>query len=302
MRTTDFAPPADLQPLADGVYAYVQPDGSWCLNNAGVVVDGDDVLVVDTAATEGRARALRAAIEKVTPASPRLVVNTHFHGDHTFGNRIVGPTAMVVAQHDARREMAAAGLGLRQLWPDVDWGVVDVRLPHVTYRDELVLHLDERRVVLLHPGPAHTGSDTVAWIPEHAVLFAGDIVMNGVTPFCLMGSIEGSVRAIDRLRAMRPRTVVPGHGTVGGTEVLDETQAYLRWILELARAGLAAGHTPGEAARKAGEHRFAHLLDAERLLPNLMRAYAELRGASLEVLAAFDEMVRFHGRLPACHA
>lgn len=291
-----------LERLAAGVYAYVQPDGSWCLNNAGVVVCGDDVLLVDTAATERRARALGAALGRVTAASPRLVVNTHFHGDHTFGNSILGPRATVVAHRDARAEMAATGLGLQQLWPDVEWGAVDVRLPHVTYHDDLVLHVGDVRVELFHPGPAHTLTDTVAWVPEHAVLFAGDIVMNGVTPFCLMGSIEGSIRTIDRLRALRPRTVVPGHGPVGGPEVLDESQTYLRWVLETARAGLRAGHTAEETARKAGEHPFRHLLDAERLLPNLMRAYAELQGTPLDVLAAFGEMVRFHGRLPACHA
>ncbi len=302
MKATDFAPPADLEPLADGVYAYVQPDGGWCLNNAGVVVRGDDILVVDTAATERRARALRAALGRVAAVAPRLVVNTHFHGDHTFGNRIVGPDATVVAHHGTRSEMAATGLGLQRLWPNVDWGAVDIRLPHVTYRGELALYAGDLRVDLFHPGPAHTGGDTVAWIPEHEVLFAGDIVMNGVTPFCLMGSIEGSMRAINRLRALKPRTVVPGHGAIGGSEVLDETEAYLRWVLEMARAGLAAGLTPEEVARRAGDHRFAHLRDAERLLPNLMRAYAELCGTSLDVLAAFDEMVRFHGLLPACHA
>ena len=302
MKPTKFAPPATLERLAAGVYAYVQPDGSWCLNNAGVVVRGDDVLLVDTAATERRARALGTALRRVTAASPRIVVNTHFHGDHTFGNSILGPHATVVAHHNARTEMADTGLGLQQLWPDVEWGAVDVRLPDLTYQDELVLHVGDVRVELFHPGPAHTLTDTVAWIPEHAVLFAGDVVMNGVTPFCLMGSIEGSLRAIDRLRALRPRTVVPGHGPVGGPEMFDETAAYLRWVLETARAGTRAGHTPQETARRAARHPFRHLLDAERLLPNLMRAYAELAGSTLDVLPAFAEMVRFHGRLPTCHA
>ncbi|MGP4012661.1 MBL fold metallo-hydrolase [Streptomyces sp. 4N124] len=305
--TTAAPDTARLTEIADGVFAYVQPDGGWCLNNAGLVV-GDDgrAVLVDTAATERRARHLRAAVLRAAPVPPRTLVTTHFHGDHTFGNRFF-PEAVVVAHENARAEMAAAGLGLTTLWPDVCWGDIDVTLPHLTYRDFLTVHLGEVRAELIHLGPAaHTRGDTAVWLPRQRVLFAGDVLMNGVTPFCLMGSVSGSLAVLRRLRALDPVTVVPGHGPVGGPELLDAGEEYFGWLARQARSGAAAGLSPLELAREQGPGPYEHLLDAERLVPNLHRAYAELAGAEpgapLDVGALFREMTEYHGALPACHA
>lgn len=295
-----------LVEVADGVHAYVQPDGGWCLNNAGLVVgDGGESLLVDTAATELRARLLRIEVLRRSGAPPRTLVNTHFHGDHTFGNSHF-PEALIVAHERTRTEMAAAGLHLTGLWPDVRWGDLELTLPHLTYRDSLTLHIGGVRADLVHLGPAHTTNDTVVWLPERRVLFTGDLVMSGVTPFCLMGSVSGSLRAMRRLRAFGAETVVPGHGPVGGPELIDHDEAYFRWLDERARHGVAAGLTPLQLAREGGPGPFGELLDSERLVPNLHRAYAEVRGAApgspLDVGALFKEMSTFHGGLPACHA
>ncbi|MEE1929379.1 MBL fold metallo-hydrolase [Streptomyces sp. TRM 70351] len=295
-----------LRELADGVFAYVQPDGGWCLNNAGVLHADGRTALVDTAATEARALALRDAAARVAPAPPRYVVNTHPHGDHTFGNCVFTPEATVVAHEGTRAEMAEAGLHLTGLWPDVCWGGLSVRLPDVTFRDAATLHVGGLRAELLHLGTAHTTNDTVVWLPEQRVLFAGDVVMSGATPFCLTGSVAGSLAVVERLRELRPRTVVAGHGPVGGPELLDTTRGYLRRVQELAAQGIAAGLTPLQTAREADLGPYAELLDAERLVPNLHRAYAEARGGApgvrLDIEELFAEMIAFHGRLPLCHA
>lgn len=72
-----------LEELTSQVYAYVQPDGGWCLSNSGLVIGAGAPLLIDTAATETRTRALRAAVESVAQRPPGLLVNTHHHGDHT---------------------------------------------------------------------------------------------------------------------------------------------------------------------------------------------------------------------------
>ncbi|WP_121017922.1 MBL fold metallo-hydrolase [Streptomyces sp. 3211.6] len=296
-----------MEEVAEHVWAYLQPDGGWCLNNAGLIApDGGRPVLVDTAATEARTRALREAVARITPHAPRFVVNTHSHGDHTFGNRFFADRALVVAHEAARAEMALAGLHLTRLWPDVPWGEVRVELPGLTFRDRLTLHPGEFPVELIHPGTAHTVGDTVVWLPRQRVLFTGDIVMSGATPFCLTGSVSGSLAVVERLRALGPRTVVAGHGPVGGPALLDATVGYLRLLQRLAVEGLAAGLTPLEAAREADLGPYAELLDAERLVPNLHRAYAEARGAEpghrLDVEQMFCEMVEYHGGLPACAA
>ncbi|SEK75802.1 MBL fold metallo-hydrolase [Streptacidiphilus jiangxiensis] len=295
--------------IGDRVFAYVQPDGGWCVNNAGVLVDRDRAVVIDTAATEGRARMLRDAVDETARVPPRVLVNTHFHGDHTFGNALVaGSDAVIVAHELARTEMAAADLGLTKLWPHVEWGGIEVVLPQLTFHDGLTLHLsDGRRAELLHVGPAHTTNDTVVWLPEERILFAGDVLMSGCTPFVLMGSVAGSLRAMERLRALGPRLVVGGHGAPCGPEVIDETIGYLRRLQDIALEARSAGIPPLEAAREAGAGPYADWLDPERLVGNLHRAAAELDGAvdgaPLDVIRIFGELVEYNGgRLPDCWA
>jgi cyclase len=203
--------------------------------------------------------------------------------------------------------MAEAGLGLTQLWPGVEWGTLCLRLPSVTFRDRLTVHLPRRTVELIHVGPAHTTNDIVAWLPEDRVLFAGDVVLSGCTPFHLMGSVAGGLRALSRLRALDPRVVVCGHGEICGPEVFGQAEAYLRWITELADQGMRAGATALDVARDADLGPFSGLLDPERLVGNLHRAYADLGagplGAPLDVVRVFGEMIQFNGgRLPECLA
>ncbi|MFF4851222.1 MBL fold metallo-hydrolase [Streptomyces sp. NPDC001194] len=293
--------------VGDGVYAYVQPEGGWCLNNAGIISDGGSSALVDTVATERRARELRAAALRVAGRAPRALVNTHFHGDHTYGNFLF-PEALTIGHERTRAMVRAAGLHMAGLWPGVCWGDIEVRPPELTFRDATTLHVGDVRAELIHIGPAaHTTDDTVVWLPDQRVLFTGDLVMNGVTPFCVMGSVSGSLRALQRLAELGATTVVPGHGPVGGPELFDANADYLRWVRGLAREGVAAGVSPLELARATDLGPYAELLDSERLLPNLHRGYVEAEGrlpegSPLDVGSLFAEMAVFHGRPPACHA
>lgn len=311
MTVTDSArtrtmPHPRMVEVADGVYAYTQPHGGWCLNNAGVLVGPDGTVVIDTVATVSRAARLRESVRRLGAGPVRTLVNTHHHGDHTFGNDAFGAVT-IVAHHDARTEMAASGLGLTGLWPEVNWGELRLTLPTLTFHDRLTVHVGDRRAELIHVGPAHTTNDVVVWLPEQRVLFAGDVVLSGATPFNLMGSVRGALRAVADLRQLGATTVVCGHGPVSGPEVFDQTAAYLRWVADLAAEGAAAGQSPLQVARAAGPGEFGHLLDPERLVGNLHRAYAELAGGPLggplDVGAIFAEMVEYNGgALPTCLA
>lgn len=306
MATAGAEVQAKLRPIAEEVYVYEQLPGGWCLNNAGLVVAGGRSVLIDTAATEARARRLHEQTLQFTADGPDIVVNTHFHGDHVFGNSHFTPRATVVAAEGTRADMAEAGLGLRSLWPRVDWGETRLALPDVTFDDRLSLRVGSISVELLQVGPAHTAADVVAWIPERRILFTGDVAWSGVTPYVLMGSIDGSLRAIERMRGLRPEIVVAGHGPVAGPEVLDATEGYLRRCRDIAVDGLRRKLSPLDAARQAGLGPFQHWIDSERLVGNLHRAYAELDGlapgARIDVAGSFREMVEFHGGLPHCAA
>nr|ADE34489.1 SsfY2 [Streptomyces sp. SF2575] len=310
MTVTTAALAPDTTPrfeeIADGVHAFVQPTGGWCLNNAGVITGTEATVVVDTAATEARATLLRDGVRRLARPVPITVVNTHQHGDHTFGNCVFAPEATFVSHERCREEQAESGLGLQRLWPAVEWGDITLTLPGVTYSDRMTLRTGDSEVRLIHLGPAHTGGDTAAWLPRQKVLFCGDLLMNGVTPFCLMGSVSGTLAAIDALRALGPTTVVPGHGPVGGPEIFDACEAYLRWVQELAAGGIAEGRSPMEVAEAVEWGRWGELLDRERLVPNLVRAYAEalggVPGERIDEMGAFGQMLDFYGGLPTCHA
>src|SRR5437764_301004 len=82
--------------------------------------------------------------------------------------------------------------------------------------------------------------DVVAWLPGERVLFAGDLVFNGGTPFVLMGSVEGALEALDRVRGFDAATIVPGHGPVCDAASIDDVARYLAMVLDVARQAQAA--------------------------------------------------------------
>ena len=181
-----------------------------------------------------------------------MLVNTHQHGDHTNGNCLM-PDATIIGHPLCREAIIAAGI-LRPdgLWEPVDWGELEPAPPFVTFEHRLDLFVDDLLVELRHFGtPAHTTNDVVAWLPEQRVLFTGDLVFNGGTPFVLMGSVAGSLVALDCIAELEPAVIVPGHGEVCGPEVVDVAGEYLRFLQQIAAAGTDAGLTPLEAAREA---------------------------------------------------
>ncbi|ANZ34982.1 hypothetical protein BBK82_01725 [Lentzea guizhouensis] len=301
----------ELVEVAPAVHAYIQPDGSWMINNTGVVAGPDGtLLLVDTTSTEARNRALLASVATVSDAEPSYVVNTHHHGDHTFGNWLLPPSTTIIGHDACREEVVAAGLIASQVLTGPDYGHLEVRPPSLTYTTSLTLHLGTRAVELHHPGPAHTRGDTVVWLPAERVLFTGDLVFAGGQPFLAEGSITGYLSALEFLRAFDADVLVPGHGPLlrGAeiTRVLDDLVAYTTYLSSLATSGHAAGKTPMEVVREAGPSRFSSWQESERLVGNLHRAYHELDGKPLserlELPRVWMDMMELHGGPIACHA
>ena len=307
----DVSVPGRLEEVADGVFAYVQPDGSWMINNTGFLVARDGVTAVDACSTERRTRAFLDTVAGVARQPVRTLVNTHHHPDHTAGNGLFAG-ATIVAHDNARDEMRALGLPRNTgTWGDVDYGDLRLTPPFLTFADRLTLWVDELRCELLFAGQAaHTTNDIVLWIPEHSVLFAGDLVFNGGTPFQLSGSVLGAIDVLEQfLKPLEARTIVPGHGPVAGPEVIDDVLGYLRFVRHTAEQGRAAGLSPLEAARGASLGRYAQWSDPERIVGNLHRAYADLaepvgkRGGPLNAPGALADMVAYNGGRPlTCRA
>ena len=304
---TDTLPPPHTVEVADRVFAYIQPDGSWWLNNTGFVIGAEDVVAIDATSTERRTRALLDAIRDVTPRPVRTLVNTHHHGDHTNGNCLF-TDATVVGHRRCRDGVLAQVIGgLDAVFGPVDWGALTIRAPEVVFDDVLTVYAGDVRIDLCYIGtPAHTTNDIVAWLPEQKVLFTGDLVFNGGTPFMLMGSVAGVLEALPRLREFGAETLVPGHGPVCDPLSIDDVERYARYVIDLAAAARSAGLSPLQAVAETDLGEFADWHDRERIVGNLHRAMAELggleRGGPIDILAAFGDMITFNGGTLRCLA
>ena len=295
--------PPRLEEVADGVFAYIQPDGTWWINNAGFVAADDGVVAIDTCATEKRTRDFLAKVAMVTPEPVRTLINTHHHGDHTHGNYLTYP-ATIVGHELTRDEMIRGGIQHYEgVWERPEWGELRLAPPTVTFSDHINVWSGDLKMELHHLGTsAHTTNDVVVWIPERKVLYTGDLVFNQGTPFVVMGSVSGARLAIEKLRQFDASIVVPGHGPVCDLSVLDRIDRYFEFVQELAVQTERSGVTALEAAKSVDLGEFTELSDPERLVGNLHRALFELRGgapgANMDLAPAIGDMIAYNGGQP----
>ena len=306
IRTSSELPLPEVKEVADRIFCYLQADGSWGLNNAGFVVGRRGTTVIDTCFTERRTRSFIDAIRGVTKLPLHTLVNTHHHGDHTHGNYLF-PDSTIVAHELCREAVLEAGLPkpdnpIGMLFPNVDWGNLELAAPTLTYQDKMTLHVEDLRLELIFMGPAHTTNDTAVWLPDLKLLFSGDLIFNEGTPFVVMGSVAGSIESVEKLRALGPETIVPGHGPVCGPELFDPTEAYLKLVQDVAKEGYDAGASPLEIARNTELGEFAEWHDSERLVGNIYRAFSEIRGEAwgtkLNMSPIIAEMEEYNGGSP----
>ena len=296
----------ELHEVADRVFAYIQPDGSWFINNTGFVVGDQSVVSVDACSTERRTRAYLDRIATVTAVPVTTLINTHHHGDHTFGNCIFG-NVTIIGHERCREEVIRGGLpGYGGFFDPVDWGELTLAPPNVTLSDRLQIWSGDTPIEVSYVGqPAHTTNDCLVWLPMQEVLFCGDLLFNGGTPFLLMGSVTGAIEVLTSVVAPIPaRTIVPGHGSPCGRDLIDTVVSYLTFVLETAREGINAGLSPLDTARETDLGEYAGWLDRERIVGNLHRAYCDLGGGpEVDIRAALKDMVAYNGGRPLpCYA
>jgi glyoxylase-like metal-dependent hydrolase (beta-lactamase superfamily II) len=234
--------------------------------NVGLVVGQSACLVVDTRLSHAQGRDLAVAIRRVT-SMPWVVVNTHAHYDHCFGNAVFRP-AEIWGHERAVQMLAAHGEIKRQYFmrsmPELD--EVEITPPTRTFDTERTLNLGGREVRLRHLGRGHTDNDIVVDIPDAEVIFAGDLVEEGAPPVFNDSFPLDWPSTLDKLAAEATSVVVPGHGDIVDRAYVLRQAALLAGIADTARAAYLAGDRPAlplppEAGRIA-----------------LDRAYRQLRG------------------------
>ncbi|MDI3497114.1 MBL fold metallo-hydrolase [Archaeoglobus sp.] len=275
-----------LVEVADGVYAYIQGRGEWFVNNAGLIVGEEFSVVVDSVCNEQRAKEMISQFREVTAKDFRILINTHGHPDHVWTNHLFD--AVAVAHEMGRQETLMAFVEIYQsLFPDLDFSGAKITPQNITFESRMKLYNDAE-MQIIHPGVAHTRGDCYIYIPQKKVVFCGDLLFaKPCTPLAVGGSVRGSVNALRELLNLDAKIYVPGHGGLAGEEHLVEAIEYFEFVWEEAKKRHERGMGWYEAAMDIDLGEYAKWSEAERIIGNVARAYAEIEGRELE----FAELV-----------
>jgi glyoxylase-like metal-dependent hydrolase (beta-lactamase superfamily II) len=301
-----------LHEVGEGIWAYLQPDGSWGWSNAGLVTGGGASLLVDTLFDLKLTREMLDTMARAVPAAESIgtVVNTHANGDHCYGNSLVA-TAEIIASSRCAEEMkgfppsrladmvrAAPGLGevgafVTRIFGPFTFDDIELVLPTSTFDGELEIHVGDRRVRLVEVGPAHTEGDVIVHLPDDGVVFTGDILFHGGHPVVWAGPVANWVGALDRIMALGAGTVVPGHGPLADNGAVADLKGYLEYLTREAKIRYEGGLTPLEAARDIDMTAYAGWGDSERLVVNVYALYRDF-GADIpdETVNLFEDMTK----------
>ena len=308
-----------LTQIAGQVYAYLQPDGGLGLSNAGLIAPRDPKnagaagsLLVDTLFDLAHTQRMLDAIARDVGAPIRKLVNTHYNGDHCFGNQLVRD-AEIIAHRSVPGDMAKvppaalqrlkeapdtmpAARALRAGLSRFDFTGIELTPPTTLLDDELELDVDGLRVRLVHVGPAHTTGDVIVHVPSEGVVFAGDVLFRLCAPIGWEGTYANWIAALERMAALEIDTIIPGHGPVCGKEGALEMRDYLVYVRAEAKTCFDAGLSMEEASAKIDLGPYADWLESERIVFSVDRAYRELRGEPFDKPVDF---VRLSGAMAA---
>ncbi len=305
-----------LAELGNGAYAWLQPDGSWGWSNAGLIVDGDRSLLVDTlfdkTLTHDMLRAMRRA-EPGAAGAFDFLVNTHANQDHCNGNELVEGAQIIASAAclaELQRDDPNRLLRLMESAPDLgelgeyltwcfgDFDFRDIRqtLPDRTFEGALDLQVGDKAVHLKQVGPAHTEGDILVHVPEDKLLFSGDILFIEGHPIVWAGPVSNWIAACDHMLALDVETVVPGHGPITDKRGVLAVRDYLGYLSREARRRYDAGLSVTEAARDIALDDYDSWGDAERIVVNVATLYKEYADdpSPHDIMALFSLMASLH--------
>jgi len=234
--------------LAEGVYAYTAEGDP----NTGIIIGDDGVMVIDTQATPDMAQDVIRRIREVTDKPIKYVVLSHYHAvrvmgasaynaDHIIASQATYDLIVERGQFDFDSEVGR----FPRLFQGVE-SVPGLTWPSITFESSMTLWMGKRRVELMHVGRGHTKGDIVVWLPEEKVLFSGDLVEFGATPYTGDAYLSDWPQTLANVRALGAEKLVPGRGDALTTPetveaAISGTQDFLTQMFESVKKGRAAG-------------------------------------------------------------
>ena len=294
MSSKAFASQADLADkqvsftkLSDHAYAYTAEGDP----NTGIVIGDDAVMVIDTQATPGMAQDVIRRIREVTSKPIKYVVLSHYHAVRVLGASAYAPEHIIASEDtlglikERGEQDKASEIGrFPRLFRDVQSVPAGLTWPTLTFSGKMTLWLGKLEVQLLQLGRGHTQGDTVVWLPQERILFSGDLVEFGATPYAGDAYFQDWPATLDRLAALEPDKLVPGRGAALETAAqvaagLNGTRDFVRDVYASVQAGAAAGKDLNTVYREtlaAVRPKYGHWVIFDHCMPfDVSRAYDE---------------------------
>ena len=307
----------ELHDIGNGIYSYIQGDGSWGWSNAGLITDGEESLLVDTLydmeLTGKMLKTMRAACPAATDIG--TLVNTHAHGDHTYGNKLMEgsriitskitaeamaafPPENMAAMITAAADQGEAGAFFIEAFGSFDYDNAGYLAPTETFEQHMTISVGDKTVELIEIGPAHTHGDVLIHVPKNKVIYTGDVLFTDNTPLMTEGTVGNWIDACNHIIDLQPEVVVSGHGPMCGTAGVAAMRDYLIYIRDETKKRYDAGMDFREAAKDIALGDYSSWGDAERIAVNVKKIYEELLGEAipteqpLEMFSLMSELKR----------
>lgn len=274
VQAQDLGP--NVRKIKDGIYVYAAKAQD---SNVSIIQTKEGVVMIDTGQTPVDSLAAMGILRKLTAQPVRFVIHTEPHDDHTNGDFVFSPPAVVVAHAGAAESMRKANTVERNQklageYPGMGEAMKGYRqvLPHIEFQQKMTLNLGERTLELIYLKNVHSEADTAIWLPKERVLWAAASVgvkrYPNIRPFLTIPDILASIKS---MRTLNPEVVIAGHGAPGTTRIFDEMERYYALLLErvggMAREGKTLERIKAELKMPefddwAGKERFPSNVDA----------------------------------------
>lgn len=312
-----------LQSVTANSSAYLQPDGHYGMNNAGVFWTRAGAVLIDTAFDVPRARKIVDAVTHADRKATNIaaLILTHDHGDHSFGACAVPTERLIMAEAAARalREAAvhlpmrlsslgteARGMMETLLQDKFDFSEVRLRSPTETFKGETRVDFGDTELRIMEFSEVHTVSDSIVINERERVAVAGDLMFADSHIPLFAPTARRWASVMERFLELDVDTFIPGHGRICNREDVREHREYLLWLYDQAERAFHRGLTPFEAADELVVNLgpYAHLQRADSLVNSLDVVYREVSPDHLK--ASYNESLaqrwhfrmRWRGRLP----
>jgi glyoxylase-like metal-dependent hydrolase (beta-lactamase superfamily II) len=217
-------------------HVYAIPDGRINLvPNIGIIVGSRATLIVDAGMGPKNGETVLRELAKVSKNTDLYFTTTHFHPEHMTGGQAFPANTIVIRpemqQEEVDRKQPEFIRNFSRRTPEMKALLQDVkpRPPDIVFDHEAKLDLGGITVRLLWLGPAHTRGDEFVFVEEDGVLFTGDAVINRFFPIFPDADASGKnwLSILDKLDALHPHVIVPGHGEVGEASLIAAERNYL---------------------------------------------------------------------------